>query len=116
MEEKDMDEFYQEAEKGGFLKWRAASTSTSPVLDIFSVNIAHIESNSLSIPILIKCAEENKTVETLGLIDSGAGGEIYRSKLHENPWPRNQTSKKTNHRSKRRWNQTNEEKLPTTLI
>ena len=50
--------------------------STSPVLDIFSVNIAHIESNSLSIPILIKCAEENKTVEILGLIDSGAGGKF----------------------------------------
>ena len=62
--------------KRGFLKWRAASTSTSPVLDIFSVNIAHIESNSLSIPILIKCAEENKTVEILGLIDSGAGGKF----------------------------------------
>ena len=69
---------------------------TSPILDIFSVNIAHIESNSLSIPILIKCAEENKTVETLGLIDSGAGGEIYWSKLRENPWPQNQTSKQTN--------------------
>ena len=44
------------------------------VLDIFSVNLATIESNSLSIPISIKCTEENQTVETLGLIDSGAGG------------------------------------------
>ena len=30
----------------------------------------------MSIPITIKCAEENKTIETLGLIDSGAGGKF----------------------------------------
>jgi hypothetical protein len=43
-------------------------------LDIFSVSLATIQSNSLSIP--INCAEENKTVEILGLIDSGAGGKF----------------------------------------
>ena len=64
------------SQKRGFLKWRAASTSTSPVLDIFSVNLATIKSNSLSIPISIKCTEENQTVETLGLIDSGARGKF----------------------------------------
>ena len=42
----------------------------------FSVNLATIKSNLVSIPISIinnKCTEENQTVETLGLIDSGAG-------------------------------------------
>ena len=35
-----------------------------------------IKSNSLSIPISIENAERNENVETLGLIDSGAGGEF----------------------------------------
>ena len=51
-------------------------TSNSPTVDIFSVKLATIESNSLSIPILIKCAEDDQTVETLALIDSGAGGKF----------------------------------------
>ena len=42
-------------------------------MDVFSVKIATIKSNSLSISISIKNAKENKNVETLGLIDSGAG-------------------------------------------
>ena len=42
----------------------------------FSVTLATIKSNSLSIPISIKCAGKNKSVETLGLIDSGAGGKF----------------------------------------
>ena len=45
--------------------------TTSPPLYIFSVNSAKY--NSLSIPISIK-KRENETVETLALIDSGAGG------------------------------------------
>ena len=45
----------------------------SPVVDVFSVKIATIKSNSLSISISIRNAKENKNVETLGLIDSGAG-------------------------------------------
>ena len=51
-------------------------TSTSPTLDIFSVNLATIESNSLSVPITFKCAGKNQTVETLGLVDCGAGGKF----------------------------------------
>ena len=59
----------------GFLKRRAASTSVSPVLDIYSVTTAVIFSNKLSIPLQ---ASENgkKFVETLGLIDSRAGGKF----------------------------------------
>ena len=45
-------------------------------MDVFSVTLATIQSNSLSIPITIKCAGKNETVETLGLIDSGAGGKF----------------------------------------
>ena len=51
-------------------------TTISPVLDVFSVTLATIKSNSLSIPISIENAERNENVETLGLIDSGAGGEF----------------------------------------
>jgi hypothetical protein len=52
---------------------RSASTSTSPSLDIYSVLVATIQSRSLSIPIMIE-TEKNENVETLSLIDSGAGG------------------------------------------
>ena len=52
------------------------STLISPFLDIHSVTVATIELKSLSIPISINCTEKNKNVETLGLIDSGAGGEF----------------------------------------
>ena len=45
-------------------------------MDVFSVTVATIKSNSLSIPISINCARRNETVETLGLIDSGAGGQF----------------------------------------
>ena len=30
----------------------------------------------MSVPILINCDESKKTIETLGLLDSGAGGEF----------------------------------------
>ena len=56
--------------------WGVASTSISPILDIYSVNIAKIMSNSISVPILINCDESKETVETLGLLDSGAGGQF----------------------------------------
>ena len=49
--------------------------SPSPILDIYSVTLATIESNSLSIPITIEQTEK-EIVETLGLIDSGAGGKF----------------------------------------
>jgi hypothetical protein len=45
-------------------------------LDVFSVNVPQIESNSLSIPISMKETETNKTAVTFGLIDSGAGGKF----------------------------------------
>ena len=50
--------------------------SPSPILNIYSVTLATIKSNSLSIPITIKQTENNETVETLRLIDSGAGGKF----------------------------------------
>ena len=48
----------------------------SLVLDIYSVNIVKIMSNSISVPILIKSDESKETIETLGLLDSGAGGQF----------------------------------------
>ena len=66
------------------LKWRATSTSDSPIVDVFSVNLGTIESNSLSIPILIKNAKENKNIKTLGLIDSGAGGKFINQNYVRN--------------------------------
>jgi hypothetical protein len=52
------------------LKRRTGSTSVSPYLDVYSVTIANISRNSISIPIEIGSSKQ--TVETL--IDSGAGG------------------------------------------
>jgi hypothetical protein len=45
--------------------------STSPVLDIFSVTIAKIKSNSLSISISIKQTEKDEIVETLTVEQEG---------------------------------------------
>ena len=61
--------------KRGFLIRRIASTSISPILDVFSTTVATMKSNALSIPLIVNC-EKNKTVETLALIDSGAGGKF----------------------------------------
>ena len=52
---------------------RIVSKSISPVLDIFSTTVATMKSNS--IPIIVNC-KKNKTVETLALINSGAGGKF----------------------------------------
>ena len=46
--------------------------SVSPLIDIYSVIMATICLNKLSIPIPISETEQ-KTIETLGLTDSGAG-------------------------------------------
>ena len=54
---------------------RSGLTSVSPSLDIYSVTTAMINSNKLSIPIQIEDTEE-RSVKTLGLIDSGAGGKF----------------------------------------
>ena len=54
---------------------RSGLTSVSPSLDIYSVFTAVINSNKLSIPIRIEDTEE-RSVETIGLIDSGAGGKF----------------------------------------
>jgi Retroviral aspartyl protease len=51
------------------LKRRTVSTSVSPYLDVYSVTIANISQNSISIP--IKIGSNKQTVKTL--IDSGAG-------------------------------------------
>jgi hypothetical protein len=69
MTEKDRDEFLKGAKEAG-LKRRTASTSVSPYLDVYSVTIANISQNSISVPINIGSSKQN--VETL--IDSGAGG------------------------------------------
>ena len=49
--------------------------SVSPSLDIYSVSTTMINSNKLSIPIQIEDTEERR-IETLRLIDSGAGGKF----------------------------------------
>ena len=54
---------------------RSGSTSVSPLLDIYSVTTAMINSNKLSILIRIEGTEE-RNIETLWLIDSGAGGKF----------------------------------------
>ena len=54
---------------------RSGSTSASPSLDIYSVTTTMINSNKLSIPIQIEDIEE-RSVEALGLIDSGACGKF----------------------------------------
>jgi hypothetical protein len=48
----------------------------SPSLEIYSVTTTTIQSNKLSIPIKISGTEVKENVETLGLIDSGAGGKF----------------------------------------
>jgi transposase InsO family protein len=55
----------------------------SPYLEIFSVTVGTIQSKSLSIPIEINC-ERNENVETLALIDSGAGGEFIDQNYAKN--------------------------------
>ena len=49
--------------------------SVSPLLDIYSVTTAVINLNKLSILIRIEGTEE-RSIETLGLIDSSAGGKF----------------------------------------
>ena len=56
--------------------------SISPSLVIFSVQLATIKSNTLSITVAIK-NKENKTVEIPALIDSGAGGILSKLGMSE---------------------------------
>ena len=69
-------------------------TSVSPYIDIYSVITATISSNKLSIPIQIGMNTEKRILETLALIDSGAGGQFIdqknyvkkeRFKIHQLP-------------------------------
>jgi hypothetical protein len=64
---------------------RNRPTYISPTLDIYSVTTACILSNSISISTSITCEQSKKNVETLALIDSGAGGAFidqnYAKKL-----------------------------------
>jgi len=55
---------------------RAALTSGSPSLDIFSVYTAKIVSNSMTILIKISRKTEKENIITPGLLDSGAGGKF----------------------------------------
>jgi len=55
---------------------RAASTSVSPSLNIFSVYTARIVSNSMTITIKISRKTEKENADTPGLLDSGAGGKF----------------------------------------
>ena len=52
-----------------------------PVTNIYSVNTI-ISNNSISLPISITDQNE-KTIETLALIDSGAGGKFISRKFAE---------------------------------
>ena len=94
------------SQERGFLNWRPASTSDSPIIDVFSVHLATIQSNSLSIPLSITCTEENQTVESLGLIDSRAGGKFIDqnfTKQHKFKI-QNSTPRQTNCCTKCGWN------------
>ena len=75
MEEGKQEKFLEEAEEEGFLKWRATLMPVSPSLDIYTVTTAHIFCNSISIPLKI-LRDSKEDVETLGLIDSRAGGKF----------------------------------------
>ena len=66
---------------GGFLIRRTRSTSVSPSLNIHAVT-THITANTISLPIEIK-KNEYESVETLALIDSGAGGKFINRKYAE---------------------------------
>ena len=68
-------------------------TSVSPSLDIYSVTTAVINLNKLSILIQIEDTEE-RSVETLGLIDSGAGGKFIDQTM-----PKEWDSRPTNWRN-----------------
>ena len=48
----------------------------SPSLEIYSVTVATISRNALSIPIQVAIEQSEETVETPALIDSGAGGKF----------------------------------------
>jgi len=62
---------------------RTVPTSVSPSLDIYSVTVATISRNTLSVPIKI-ATSKSKTVETLSLIDSGAGGAFIDQNYAKN--------------------------------
>src|ERR1700678_3681928 len=71
---------YERRRRSGFLKRRTVSTSVSPYLDVYSVTIANISRNSISVPINI-CSSK-QTVETL--IDCGAGGTFIDQNFTKN--------------------------------
>ena len=50
-------------------------TSVSPILDMYRITAEHMQSNSFSIPVQIR-NDTNQNIETLALIDSGAGGKF----------------------------------------
>ena len=66
---------------GGFLIWRTRLTSVSPSISIHSVT-TRITVNTISLPIKIK-KSEHESVETLALIDSGAGGKYINRNYAE---------------------------------
>ena len=66
---------------GGFLIWRTRLTSVSPSISIHSVT-TRITVNTISLPIKIK-KSEHESVETLALIDSGAGGKFINRNYAE---------------------------------
>ena len=49
--------------------------SISPILDMYRITADHMQSNSFSIPVQLR-NDTNQNVETLALIDSGAGGKF----------------------------------------
>jgi Aspartyl protease len=66
---------------GGFLIWRTGSTSVSPSLNIHAVT-TYITANTILLPIEIK-KNEYESVETLALINSGAGEKFINRKYAE---------------------------------
>ena len=48
--------------------------SISPVLDMYRITAKNMQSNSFSIPVQV--CDDTKSIKTLALIDSGAGGKF----------------------------------------
>jgi hypothetical protein len=71
---------FERCQRSGFSRRRATSTLVSPCLDIYSVTIADISCNSISVSINI-CSSK-QTIETL--INSGAGEMFINQNFAKN--------------------------------
>jgi hypothetical protein len=68
------------------LKWRTGLTSVSPSLSIEHVQVAQIQKNTMTVDILIlgESLGQKKIVETITLLDTGAGGKFINQNFVRN--------------------------------